>query len=63
MPLPGSPRDRKRAFLQEIVEVEEQQQPSQPEFLQEIKEPVHEETLVEEKPKRTRRSRNVRSSD
>lgn len=54
MPLPGSPRDKKRAFLQEIAEVE---QSPQPQFLQEIKEPEHEEILVEEKPKRRRRSK------
>jgi len=53
MPLPGSPRDRKRAFLQEINEV----QGSNPEFLQEIKEPVHEETLSEQPKKRSARKK------
>lgn len=53
MPLPGSPRDRKRAFLQEINEV----QGSNPEFLQEIKEPVHEEVLSEQPKKRSRKKK------
>jgi len=54
MPLPGSHRDKK--LIQEIVEPElqEEVQP-EPEFLQEIKEPVHEEVLVEEKPKRRKK--------
>jgi hypothetical protein len=51
MPLPGSHRDKKqKETLQEIVE------PQAPQFLQEIKEPSHEETLVEQ-PKRRRRSK------
>jgi len=49
MPLP------KKQVLQEIVEPEIQV-PQEPEFLQEIKEPAHEETLVEE-PKRTKKSK------
>jgi hypothetical protein len=50
MPLPGSEREKK--FLSEIAEA------PKPEFLQEIKEPYHEESeqLVEQAPKR-RRSR------
>jgi len=51
MPLPGSQRDKKqKEMLQEIVE------PQQPSFLQEIKQPTHEEVLVEQ-PKRRRRSK------
>jgi hypothetical protein len=51
MPLPGSPRDKKqKEVLSEIVE------PQTPQFLQEIKEPMHEEVLVEQ-PKRRRRSK------
>ena len=58
MPLPGSHRDKKqKQMLQEIVE------PQQPQFLQEINEPTHEEPLVEEKPKRTRRSRRTQSPE
>jgi hypothetical protein len=55
MPLPGSHREKQ--VLQEIVEpvVETTPEP-QAEFLQEIKEPTHEETLVEQ-PKRRRRSK------
>lgn len=62
MPLPGSHRDKK--LIQEIVEPEQQStvegmynpEPMvSPEFLQEIKEPVHEEVLVEEKPKRRKK--------
>jgi len=50
MPLPGSHRDKKqKEMLQEIVEPEVQTPEPQPEFLQEIKEPTHEEHLVEEK--------------
>jgi len=53
MPLPGSHRDKKqKEMLQEIVEPEVQTPEPQPEFLQEINEPTHEETLVEEQPKR-----------
>jgi hypothetical protein len=54
MPLPGSEREKK--LLQEINTpvVEEV---SQPQFLQEIKEPTHEELIVEETPKRTRRTK------
>jgi hypothetical protein len=56
MPLPGSHREKK--VLQEIVEpVVEQAPEPQAEFLQEIKEPTHEEVFVEEKPKRRRRSK------
>ena len=54
MPLPGSEREQK--FLQEI------RSKSQPEFLQEIKEPTHEvEELVEEKPKKKRKPRKKKS--
>lgn len=62
MPLPGSHREKK--MIQEIVEPEKQSvvegmfdaEPMvAPEFLQEIKEPIHEETLVEEKPKRRKK--------
>jgi len=57
MPLPGSHRDKKqKQMLQEIVEPEVQV-PQEPEFLQEINEPVHEEALVEEKPKRRGRKK------
>lgn len=53
MPLPGSHRDKKqKEMLQEIVEPEVQTPEPQPEFLQEINEPTHEENLVEEQPKR-----------
>jgi hypothetical protein len=52
MPLPGSKRDvKQKEMLQEIVE------PQEPQFLQEINEPVHEEVIVEEKPKRRKRSK------
>jgi hypothetical protein len=56
MPLPGSHREKK--VLQEIVEPEVQLEEVQaePSFLQEIKEPTHEEVLVEQ-PKRRRRSK------
>tara|TARA_R110000772_G_scaffold7228_4_gene24737 strand:+ start:1093 stop:1299 length:207 start_codon:yes stop_codon:yes gene_type:complete len=62
MPLPGSHRNKK--LIQEIVEPEQQSTVEgmynpkpmvSPEFLQEIKEPTHEETLVEEKPKKRRK--------
>ena len=57
MPLPGSKRDKaQKQVLQEIVEPVVEQPASQPEFLQEIKEPTHEETLVEQ-PKRRKRSK------
>lgn len=50
MPLPGT--EREKQFLSEIAKS------SKPEFLQEIKEPVHEEEeLVEEKPKKKRKSK------
>lgn len=39
MPLPKSPRNKKRDFLQELNDAAEQQAP---EFLQEINEPKHE---------------------
>jgi hypothetical protein len=58
MPLPGSHREKK--VLQEIVEPEvqvEEQEPAPAVFLQEINEPAHEEVIVEEKPKRRRRSK------
>ena len=70
MPLPKSDREKrimeskKENFLQEINQTWEDKgyiQPEpmvSPEFLQEINEPVHEEVLVEEKPKRTRRTRS-----
>lgn len=48
MPIPGSSRD---TFLSEVANS------NKPEFLQEIKEPSHEEELVEEKPKKKRKSR------
>lgn len=48
LPKKGQPK-----VLQEIIEPEVQVQP-EPEFLQEIKEPVHEETLVEEQSKKKR---------
>jgi hypothetical protein len=48
MPIPGS--DREKKFLSEINEK------TKPQFLQEIKEPTHdEEELVEEKPKKKRK--------
>ena len=50
MPLP------KKQVLQEIVEAEAQTAGNPAVFLQEIKEPTHEETLVEE-PKRTKKSK------
>lgn len=62
MPLPGSHREKK--MIQEIVEpdkssvVEGMYEPEPmvaPEFLQEINEPVHEETLVEQKPTKRRK--------
>lgn len=57
MPLPGSHRDKKqKEMLQEIVEPDVQI-PQEPEFLQEINEPEHEETLVEEKPKKSGRKK------
>jgi hypothetical protein len=43
MPIPGTARDK---FLSEVANADK------PEFLQEIKEPSHEEELVEEKPKK-----------
>ena len=55
MPLRGSHREKK--LLQEIVEPVVNEPAPQAEFLQEIKEPTHEEVLVEEKPKRRRRSK------
>jgi len=56
MPLPGSKRDQNnKQMLQEIVEPEVQV-PQEPAFLQEIKEPVHEEILVEES-KSTKKSK------
>jgi hypothetical protein len=54
MPLPGSHREKQ--MLQEIVEAEPQTAENPAVFLQEIKEPTHEETLVEQ-PKRRRRSK------
>ena len=56
MPLPGSHRENK--LLQEInTPVEEiVEEVAQPEFLQEIKEPAHEEVLVEETPKKSKRT-------
>lgn len=60
MPLPGSHRDKKKEVLQEIVEPEvqvEEVQP-EPEFLQEINEPEHEETIVEETPKKRGRKKS-----
>lgn len=50
MPLP------KKEMLQEIVEAESRSADAPAVFLQEIKEPVHEEVLNEE-PKKTRRKR------
>lgn len=50
MPLP------KKQVLQEIVEAETQSADAPAVFLQEIKEPTHEEVLHEE-PKKTRRKR------
>jgi hypothetical protein len=50
MPLP------KKQVLQEIVEAESQTADAPAVFLQEIKEPTHEEVLNEE-PKKTRRKR------
>lgn len=57
MPLPK--KGKKKELLQEIVEptVTEEVQP-QPEFLQEIKEPAHEESLVEETPKKKSRKKS-----
>lgn len=55
MPLPGSQREKR--MLQEIVEPDVQI-PQEPEFLQEINEPTHEEILVEEKPKRRSRRKS-----
>lgn len=57
MPLPGSHREKK--ILQEInTPVEEiVEEVAQPEFLQEIKEPEHEEVIVEEAPKRSKRTK------
>lgn len=50
MPLPGS--EREKQFLSEITKS------SKPQFLQEIKEPAHEEEeLVEEKPKKKRKAK------
>ena len=42
-----------KPMVQPVEEV-----PAEAVFLQEINEPVHEEVLVEEKPKRTRRTRS-----
>jgi hypothetical protein len=55
MPLPGSAREKQ--FLSEITEKQ------QPQFLQEIKEPTHEEpeVLVEETPKKKRKPRKKNS--
>lgn len=56
MPLPGSEREKR--LLQEINKpVPVVEEVSQPQFLQEIKEPNHEELIVEETPKRRRRSK------
>jgi hypothetical protein len=53
MPIPGSSRNK---FLSEVANSD------QPEFLQEIKEPSHEEEeLVEEKPKKKRKPRKKKS--
>lgn len=51
MPLPGSDRDKKLKFLQEIAI----KKSSAPEFLQEINEPEHQE----EKPKRKRKAKKA----
>ena len=58
MPLPGSKREKK--LLQEIAEPVTQPTPA-PQFLQEIKEPTHEDTLVEEKTTRTTRRNAIKS--
>jgi len=60
MPLPGSHREKK--LLQEIQEPIVESAP-QPEFLQEIKQPTHEEVLVEEEKPKRRRARKSRSSE
>ena len=60
MPLPGSHRDvAQKKMLQEINQEDIPVAPteSSAEFLQEIKAPVHEEEIVEEAPKKRRRSK------
>ena len=56
MPLPK--KDKK--FIQEVVEpVVQEEVVEETEFLQEIKEPEHEEVLEETAPKKTRKSKKL----
>jgi hypothetical protein len=57
MPLPGS--HRMKQLLQEINTPEPT---TTPEFLQEIKEPEHEEVIVEAKPKTSKKKRRSKKS-
>jgi hypothetical protein len=55
MPLPGSKREKE--LLREVAHEEPVTGNAPAVFLQEIKEPVHEETIVEQPTKKRRRSK------